>query len=302
MRIRIVIFLLLFGCLSLNTHAQDESSDEDIFKVEYDSPLTIDLEQEEQKKDEESVLFSGKNKKKKVFYGIKTKKGFTRSGYGKKTVIEKFHFLKNYQEPPKYVQDIYWFDYRKKKIIRSRKVKQERGFILHGPYEKSINATITVTEMVEEEGKQVRKSKKITRPQVIEQGVFYLGTKHARWSRWNKNDILISKEKWYKGWPKSSKVAYYSKEDRTIKEVIPIQNGERSGAYYAFHKDGSIAAKGLFKHNQRVGKWYEYHAKRGRKKKEVKYPKKPFSDEKPVVLREWDRKGKLTYDYKKVKK
>lgn len=301
MTLRRLILFICIGASTFHCFGQDEESDEDIFKVEYDSPLTIDLD-EEIEKDEESLLFSGKNKKKKVFYGLKTKKGFTRKGYGKKLVIERFHFLKNYKEPPPYVQDIYWYNYRRKKIVKSKAVKQGEGFILHGPYEKTINATVTVYEMEEQDGKEVRVQKKITRPQVIESGVFYLGTKHARWTRWNKNDILMSKEKWYKGWPKASKVAYYNKEKRIIKEIIPIEGGKKNGHYYAFHENGAVAAQGKYQHDSRIGKWYEYYDFKGRKKKEVQYPKDAFTDQKPKVLREWNKKGRLTYDYKKEKR
>ena len=40
------------------------------------------------------MLIIKKKPKKKVYYGIKTKKAFTRKGYGDKTTIELFYVLK----------------------------------------------------------------------------------------------------------------------------------------------------------------------------------------------------------------
>ena len=52
--------------------------------VTINTPLTIDLDDEE----EERVSPNTKKRKKKVFYGLKTKKAFTKSGAGNRVEIE----------------------------------------------------------------------------------------------------------------------------------------------------------------------------------------------------------------------
>ena len=199
--------------------AQGVVDEEDLFEVNYDSPLTIDLEAE----DEIEIVAPKKKKvKKNTFYGVRTRKGFTKSGFGEKTVYEQFFYLREFEEPDQFVRDIYWYDFRKKKIIKSRKFNKENAAILHGPYTKTRG------------------------DKVLEQGIFYKGTKHGRWSEWNRHDILQSKEKYYKGWPKESKVAYYDRERKNLKEIIPVHFGEKEGNYYAFYDTGNVAVRGEY--------------------------------------------------------
>ncbi len=266
----IICALLLFSAtVSL---AQDEE-ELDLFEITYDTPLTIDM-------DAESEIEIKAPKKKKVkkgtFYGVRTKKGFTRTGFGDRTVFELFHYLKEYEDPDPYVRDIYWYDFKKRKIVNSRNVKKEQAGILHGPY------------------------KKVLGDQVLEEGVFYKGTKHARWVEWNKHNILQSKEKYYKGWPKESKVQYYDKDRKKLKEIIPIHFGEKEGYYYAFYESGNIAVRGEYKFDNKVGVWTEYYDIRNRKKRQVQYGKDPFDDEfRPHIIREWDERGRPIYDASK---
>ncbi len=269
------ILVFLFGFL-VTANSQEI---DDAFTVSYDTPLTIDLESEEEIDDEELIESKKKKPKKNVFYGLKTKRGFTKTGFGSRLVVEQFHYLKDFVEPEPYVRDIYWYDFKKKKIVKSRRIDKKNGVILHGPYVKKLGE------------------------QVLEEGIFYKGTKHGRWIKLNRHDILQSKEKFYKGWPKESKVSYWNKETRQIREIIPVQFGEKEGYYYAFHKSGRIAATGEYHFDHKVGIWSEYYDSRRRKKREIQYPEDPFDDEfEPYILKEWDENGKLIYDHHKFLK
>ncbi len=267
MIIRILFTLLIVSYSSLSI-AQDE---DDPFTVDYDTPLTIDLESEKDLEDE----FKPKKKKvkKNVFYGLKTKRGYTKKGFGVKTVREEFRFLKTPVDIDPFVRDIYWYNYKKKKVIKSRKIDPKYGVILHGPYVKRLGE------------------------QVLEEGIFYKGMKHGRWITLNKYDILKDKEKYYKGWPKLSKVKYYDKDRKHMREIIPVQLGEKEGNYFAFHESGRVAAKGEFQFDHKVGVWIEYYDQRRRKKREIQYPEDPFDEKfEPYIIREWDDKGVLIYD------
>ncbi len=269
---RFFILLLLFTPTITFSQVDDGKNDE-MFTIS--TPITIDLGKEEEVYEKRK-----KKKKKKVYYGLKTKKGFARKGVGTKTTLELFNTLKVPQTPDPYVRDIYYYDFERKQIRKTRKYDPRKGVLLHGPYKKKIG-DITV-----------------------EEGIFYIGTKHGRWVRKDKKDILIDKEKYYKGWPKESMVRYYDKERRKIKEIIPVEYGVKEGNYFYFSPTGVIAIAGEFKYGYKVGKWSSFYTnRRGRKSREIQYRKNPFNDEfKPYILREWNTKGKQIYDYAKDKK
>ncbi|MEM6734918.1 MAG: hypothetical protein AAF620_02495 [Bacteroidota bacterium] len=273
--------LFVIGCLFLfgiPISAQDESL-ESLFKVDYDTPLTLDLEAEEKVESGiDPVKHKKKKKKKNVFFGMKTRKGFTRTIRGQEILWEQFHVLKEYQGPPEYARDFYWFDMRKRVIKNSLKVDQKVAAVLHGPYRKLLGE------------------------QVVEEGWYFKGMKHRRWVRFNRHDILQDKTYWWKGWPQESRLAYYDFEKTKLKEVIPVHYGEKNGEYWAFHENGTIAVKGEYKFGHRIGLWREYYDGR-RIKREVVYPEDPFNFEfNPYILREWDRKGSLIYDQVKFAK
>jgi antitoxin component YwqK of YwqJK toxin-antitoxin module len=257
--------------LPVSTYAQDQDETEDIeFIIERSQPLTLDLEKE----DEEGEKKKKKKKRKKnVFYGYKTKKGFTRSGYGNNVTVEIFHYLKNYVEPDHYVPEIYWFDFRRKRIRNTGNIDKKYGRILHGPY------------------------KKIKGEQVIEEGIYYVGAKHGRWVKYDGNDVLIDKKKYFKGWPKESLVKFYDEDRKKLKEVIPVIYGERQGDYYYFHENGEIAVKGQYKYGEKVGKWTEYYDVRRRAKKQIQYKPDPYIENfTPHVVKEWNRRGQVTFE------
>ena len=266
----ILISLLLGGFRSF---AQDDvfEEDEDFdFILERAQPLTIDLEEEEEERKK-------KKKKKKVkknrYYGYKTKKGFTRTGFGDKVTVEIFNYLKDWVEPDPYAREIYWYDFRRKKIRVNGKIDKKYGRILHGPY------------------------KKIRNDQLLVDGIYYVGTKHGRWIYLDKNDILVDKLKYYKGWPKESLVRYYDDKRTILKEVIPVVYGKIEGEYYYFHKNGSIAVQGSYVNNTRVGIWTEYFDLRRRRKRQIQYAQNPYDKEfKPYIAKEWNDKGKEVYD------
>ncbi|WP_436518006.1 toxin-antitoxin system YwqK family antitoxin [Ekhidna sp. To15] len=277
MKIQLKIFLvasLIF--VRLAVFAQEEESLEDLFKVDYDTPLTLDLEEEEE--DVIAPVKKEKKVKRNVYFGLKTRKAFTRTIRGNDVILDLFNVLKEYVGPPEYASDFYWYDYKKKKIINSLRVDQRNAGVLHGPYEKRVG------------------------DQIIEQGWYYKGLKHRRWVRFNRHDILQDKAYWWKGWPQESRLAYYDFKKTKLREVIPVHYGERDGEYWAFHEDGSLAVRGEYKFGHKVGLWREYYDG-GRVKREVVYPTDPFDFKfNPHITREWDPKGTLIYDRAKFLK
>ncbi len=267
----LLVSSLLIVALGLKAQETTPETIDDIFKVNYDTPLTLDLEsnQEEQI---EPVKQKKKRVKKNVFFGIKTRKGYTRDLIRGEVVYEIFHVMRNYEAPPEYARDFYWYDYKKRKIVNSLRVNEANAGVIHGPYKKMIG------------------------DQVLEEGWFYKGMKHKRWVKFNKYDILQDKAYWWKGWPQESLLAYYDFQKTKLREVIPMHYGERNGDYWAFHENGSLAARGKYKFDHKVGLWKEYYDGR-RVKREVRYPDDPFDvNFKPHILKEWNIAGKVIYD------
>ena len=113
---------------------------------------------------------------------------------------------------------------------------------------------------------------------------------------YNRDSTLADKNLYYKGWPKESLVTYYDPTERTkIKEIIPIEFGEREGYYYQFHENGTIAVTGEYKWDNKVGEWIENFSS-GKRKKIILFPEDPFDrDQTAFVRREWNEKGKEVY-------
>ncbi len=269
----ILPFLLIL--LAGNLQAQDVPDlDEIEFIIERSQPLTIDLKEEE----EEEPKKKKKKRKKNVFYGIKTKKGYTKTGYGENTTVEIFHYLKEWVEPDPYVPEVYWYDFRRKRIRSTGTIDKKYGRILHGPYTK------------------------IRGDQLLEERIYFIGAKHGRWVKIDKNDVLIDKKKYYKGWPKESMVKYYDDGRKKLKEVVPVVYGEVEGEYYLFHKNGEIAVKGQFKYGEKIGKWTEYYDIQRRAKKQIQYKSDPYINNfQSHVLKEWNKRGQIIYELPKGK-
>lgn len=266
MTARITFTLLALILVQGSVFAQETEQQDQQFTI--DTPASLDF-----KKDEEPVAPKKKKVKKKVFYGLKTKKGFTRKGVGNRVTYETFYYLKTPESPQAFVRDIYWFDFTRKEIRKTEKFDPKKGVLLHGPYEKRQGET------------------------VIMKGIFYKGTKHGRWLSYNARDsVLTDKEKYYRGWPRESLVSYYDPvEKKKIKEITPIEFGEKEGYYYLFHDNGKVAVQGEYHWNQRVGDWVEYYPS-GTRKKIITYPKEPFDKNlKPFIKAEFNEKGKEIY-------
>jgi hypothetical protein len=261
-----ILLLLVFSLACLQGWAQ--INEEALFSI--DTPLTIDMDEQE----DNYVQPKKKKVKKKVFYGVKTKKRFTKKGIGENTVFELFRVLKVHEEPDPYVRDIYWLDTRRNVIRVGGKVDPKFGKILHGPYQKRQGELI------------------------LEEGLFFKGTKHGRWMNWDKNEILQDKVKYFKGWPKESLVSYYDDDRTKLKEIVPIVHGKKEGYYFYFYENGNIAMSGEFQSDRKVGRWSEYYPTRNRRKKVIQYPNDPYDTfNKPFVWKEWNEKSEEVYDY-----
>jgi hypothetical protein len=136
---RIIGSLLLIFSFS-TVYAQDEAV-ANLFKVDYETPLTIEIKERNIDQSDIPPVESRKKKKQnpKIFWGVKTKKGFTKKGFGKKTVTELFFYLKkqDYEGPDEYTREFYFYDFKKKKIVKSTKIKDPNKIgVLHGHYVK----------------------------------------------------------------------------------------------------------------------------------------------------------------------
>jgi len=217
--------------------------------------------------------------KKRMFYGVMTKKAFIKKLSGRKTTIEIFYFLKKGQDIQPFVKDVYWYHRLKKKIFVGVINPKDKIFarILHGPY------------------------KKLTEGKVEEEGIFYFGAKHGRWmyeKLQGEEMILVEKEKYYKGHPKESIFSYFDEDKTKIKEVVPVKNGERNGVYCKFSDVGNMLSEGKYEYNVKVGKWTDYYDNNKRKiKRQLQYQKTwDEKDFKPYTLVQNDEKGKVVYD------
>ena len=273
MRYKYFILLFCFFLFPTLVEAQDGSGDPfSLSEEQAKKPLTIDLASEDEPEEEGEA--KKKKRKKNVFYGVKTRKFFVRSGAGERTTFESFHYLKEYEDPDPFVRDIYWYDFDSRKIKKNRNINRKKGVILHGPYEKyRLDGTI------------------------LETGIFYKGTKHGRWTRYDNKNILLDKKKYYKGWPKESIVSYYDQDRKKLKEIIPVEYGKKEGNYFLFHDNGMVAVSGEFQNDEQVKVWREYYKFRRRKKKEVQFKPDPWDEDFHThIIKEWNEKGELIYD------
>lgn len=269
-----LLTIFSLGLFSTMAFSQDEPLPQDE-RFTIDTPVSLDFQ-----KEEEPINTKKKKKpKKKVFYGIKTRKGFTKKGYGDRITYELFYYLKKPQKPETFVRDVYWYDFTRREIRKTNRFDPTKGALLHGPYEKKQGDIL------------------------LEKGIFYKGTKHGRWMKYTRDSTLVDKEKYYKGWPKESLVSYYDPDThKKMKEITPIEYGEKEGYYYMFFENGKIAVTGEYQWDQRVGDWIENYPD-GNRKRVISYPKEPFNDEiTPYIRMEYDEKGKEIYRNNQVVK
>jgi hypothetical protein len=247
------------------------------FTLIRESPLSIDMEREEELAEvaREETKKRQEKRKRNVFYGIKTRKGFMRRGVGDNVELETFHYLPAYQPPVPFVPEVFWYDTKRNNIRSSVDFKPGDGYLLHGPYRRFLGE------------------------QILEEGIYYLGAKHGRWTSYDRNDILMSKEKFHKGWPKESMVRYYDQERKKLREVVPVVNNTKEGFYYQFHENGEVAVRGEYREDVRVGTWTEFYDFNRRRKKEIQYRSDPYDKAfVPYISREWNRRGQLVYERK----
>lgn len=215
----------------------------------------------------------------KVEYkGIPLQQMSIKYGSGDKANIEVFHVLKTFEPISEYVRlsETQWYDLKTKKLSRSVIQDKARALPLHGSY------------------------KKYVRGNLVEEGFYYKGAKDGRWVRYDAKYNLLDKSVWSQGFPAESRITYYDSSHTRIKEIIPIQFGVVEGDYFEFYKEGQLMTQGKYERGKRVGKWSEYYQFRRQRKKEIQYPETCWDDEfDPFVLREWDEKGKLLFDYTK---
>jgi antitoxin component YwqK of YwqJK toxin-antitoxin module len=220
-----------------------------------------------------------KKKKKNVFLGYKTRKGVARSGTGKGAVVEVFNYLSVYKEPSAYAPAKYYYNVRRKKIFKGRTIDPKVSKILHGHY------------------------KKLQGGKVLEEGYFYIGTKHLRWERFNKNGILLSKSHFEQGFPRDAQISYYDAGRQKVKEVIPYVNGKVEGDYVKFRSDGLLEWEGQYEDGKKVGEWIEYWPFRNRKRYVYQYPETAFDEPfEPYLLKEYNKNNSLIYEKGKLDK
>jgi antitoxin component YwqK of YwqJK toxin-antitoxin module len=271
----LLLSLLLFIAQLAIAQDQPATKKKDVFSViESDSVPIIDMGADTV---DAYLRKKGKNRKKKqkknVFYGLKTSKAYTKSGFGDRETMETFRVLKKYQEPNFYVPEVYVFDitdYTIKKVNEIPDDKKRIYRVLHGPYQKFIDG------------------------ELIEEGVFYIGTKHARWERYDKNFTLMAKVKYFRGWPKDAKIEFWDNARKRPKEVIPYDGAMKEGDYFLFSENGMVRMLGQYENNVKVGKWVEYFNNSKKRLREIQYQEDPYAEPtEPVILKEWNEKGNL---------
>ena len=232
-----------------------------------------------EKKLKEEIKAAPIKKKKNVYFGVKVKPGFTRNIARNKVIIEEFYIFKEPVKVDKYVQNIYVHDRERNRVTRVRPSSQPMAMVLHGPYQKFREGVL------------------------IEEGVFFYGTKHQRWLSLNDNEQLLNKEHFHKGWYRDSDITYYDPANKTrVREVVPIQYGKKEGPYYQFFNNGKMAVKGVYQFDKRIGIWEEYYdAARTTIKREIQYPKDAFDKSAPFIRKEWDSRGNAIYTSPKIK-
>ena len=223
---------------------------------------------------EEKKKAKKKNMRKNTYFGVKTRKASTRRSVRGQEYLELFHYTDASWNGNPYIRDTYWFD-TKERVIRTQGYTKEQGFLLHGPYQRMVNGT------------------------VVEQGDFYFGTKHQTWLTFDGNNVLQDKAHFDRGWPKESRITYFSGSEKAIEKLIPIQYGLEEGNFYHFYENQQVAVMGEYRFGQKVGLWTEYwntNQKQVLRKREIQYQENPYTKNfRPYIRAEWDKEGKLIY-------
>ena len=228
--------------------------------------------------------YADKSRKKKQsrtdYEGLGMVEAYTKIGSGDRTIIEKFHVLKGPQTPSAYARELFWYDQKNNRVTSSVPTDRASVLWLHGPYKRYQNGDL------------------------VEEGFYYAGTKDARWEKYDANFMLLDKARWARGFPAESRIVWYDSAHTKIKEVMPVEFGKVRGTYLAFHPNGQLAEEGKYDNGLKVGRWTEYYPQTTRRfrRKLTQYPRDQWdTGVEPVVLTEWDEKGKATYERPKDK-
>ncbi|KXX68616.1 hypothetical protein AVL50_22935 [Flammeovirga sp. SJP92] len=233
--------------------------------------------------EEQAQIKKKKKKKRNIFWGIKTKKQYTRSSDKGKAVFELFFVLPEYEAPNPYAPLKYYYNAKDRKIERKSTSNSKYGIPLHGSYVKIVEKDTVTT------------------------GFFYKGLLTGRWVWYGKDKTIKDKKFYYMGFPKDAEITYYDSKQTKVKEVTPYQHGELNGIYQSFYESGRKKVVGSYKYGYKIGDWTEYYDamdKRGRqrRKKLTQYRNKNNVYRKdyagPKVKYEWDKNGKVTHKSK----
>jgi antitoxin component YwqK of YwqJK toxin-antitoxin module len=215
-------------------------------------------------------LFDGKK-----YDGIAVDKQVVRKGSGNRMrYTELYTSKKNDQSPDPYVKSVFWFEQKRQRVVEALARNREANLLMHGPYKEYRGETL------------------------VEEGYYYLGTKHGRWVTYDGNGDVLSKSTYSKGFLGNSTITYYGTDSTKIKEVIPNWYGKQTGDYFIFHEAGTLAIQGQLDNGVKIGKWIEYYPTGNRRKKETQHGGDCFDDMEPYVIREYDESGKMTYQKK----
>jgi hypothetical protein len=228
--------------------------------------------------DDQKVKEAKKEKKKKTrkntFFGVKTRKGSTRRSLRGQEYLEVFYYTNASWKSNPYLRDRYWFD-TKERTIRTQGFVEGQGFLLHGPYQRLVNQT------------------------VVEQGMFYYGTKHQTWLTFDGDNVLQDKAHYEEGWARESRITYFNTSSRAIEKLTPIQYGLAEGNFFHFYENQQVAVTGEYRFGEKVGLWTEYwntNNTQAIRKREIQYQENPYTKNfRPYIRAEWDKEGKLIY-------
>lgn len=219
---------------------------------------------------EAAKVFDGKQ-----YEGITVEKKVLKRGSGTRLRYTEFYVSKkNTETPNPYIKSIYWFDEKRQRVVEALIRDRATNKLMHGPYKDYLGEVL------------------------VEEGYYYLGTKHGIWAKYDKDFNLSDKTTFNKGFLDGSVISFYDLDSTKIKEVIPNWYGKQSGEYFMFHENGTLAIQGQMDNGVKVGKWVEYYATGNRRKKEMQYGLDCFDTMEAYVIREYDESGKMTYEKK----
>ena len=213
------------------------------------------------------------------FEGLAVVHEYIRQGSGSRSTYIDFYTLNEpNMKPSPYLRDVFWYDMKGNRITNALARDEKTNKIMHGPYKKYVGENL------------------------VEEGFYFVGAKHGRWERYDKNFNLTDKELWDKGFLAESSLSYYDEAQTKIKEVVPRLYNKVSGDYFLFNESGTLAQQGKMDDSVKVGVWIEYFPSGNRRKKETQYGKDCYDGTEPFVLREYDEKGKIIYESKEGKR